>query len=80
LDPLWETPLMTVRDMQSQVWAQIMAVAVGYLALLLLRVKLETIGYLFWIGCMLTFMMAFALLISGIRPLISRCWPTKRSF
>jgi hypothetical protein len=33
-----------------------------------LRYKLTTVLYVFWIGCILTFMMESALLLTGIRP------------
>jgi hypothetical protein len=58
----------TVRHMERQVWAQIAAVAVGYALLLLLRYDWGTIAYVFWVGCMLAFMMEFSLFVSKVRP------------
>ena len=63
-----DQPVMTVRHMQSQVWLQITVVAVGYILLLLLKVDFGTMCYVFWIGCMLAFMMEFSLFVSKIRP------------
>ncbi|MBN1642328.1 MAG: hypothetical protein JXA09_13920 [Anaerolineae bacterium] len=65
---LCDEPIMTVRHMQSQVWAQIAAVVAGYVLLLVLGYDLRTILYVFAIGCGLTFMMEFSLLVTGIRP------------
>jgi len=58
--------------MESQVWVQILVVIVGYIALLVLKYDLRTILYVFWIGCMLAFMMEFSLLVSRIRPMDPR--------
>jgi hypothetical protein len=65
---LSDEPVMTVRHMQSQVWAQIVAVVAGYVLLVALGYDLKTILYVFAIGCGLTFMMEVSLLVTGIRP------------
>ena len=65
--PLIDDPIMTVRHISSRVWLHIAAVIVGYAALIALGVEFKTIAYVFWVGCMLAFMMEFALLVSGIR-------------
>jgi hypothetical protein len=53
--------------MSSRVWLHIAAVIVGYAALIALGFELRLIAYVFWVGCMLAFMMEFSLLVSGIR-------------
>jgi hypothetical protein len=63
-----DDPVTTVRHMRGQVWLQIVAVVVGYALLVALRYEFRTILYVLWIGCMLTFMMEFSLLVTGIRP------------
>ena len=68
LVPLHDEPIMTVRHMQSQVGFQIGMVVVGYGLLVMLRYDLKTIAYLFWVGCMLGFMMELPLLVTEIRP------------
>jgi hypothetical protein len=65
--PLIDDPVMTVRHMSSRVWLHIAVVIVGYAALIALGYDFKTIAYVFWVGCMLAFMMEFALLVSGIR-------------
>jgi hypothetical protein len=62
-----DVPIMTVRHMSSRVWLHIAAVVVGYAVLIGLGFEIKTIFYVFWIGCMLAFMMEFSLLVSGIR-------------
>jgi hypothetical protein len=68
LSHLNDAPITTIRHMRSQVWLQIVVVVAGYLLLLALRYDLRTVLYVFWVGCMLTFMMESALLIAQIRP------------
>ena len=68
LIPLMVQPIMTVRHMQSQVWIQIVVVLAGYVMLIVLGYPWRTIGYVLWVGCMLSFMMESALLVSGVRP------------
>ena len=63
-----DDPIRTVRHMQSQVGLQIGMVVAGYLLLAILRYDLKTIAYLFWIGCMLSFMMEIPLNVFRIRP------------
>ena len=65
---LYDAPITTVRHMESQVWVQILVVIAGYATLVALKYDLKTLLYVFWIGCMLTFMMEFSLFISKIRP------------
>jgi hypothetical protein len=65
--PLIDVPIRTVRHMSSRVWLHIAAVIVGYAALIALGFELRLIAYVFWVGCMLAFMMEFSLLVSGIR-------------
>lgn len=64
---LVDDPITTVRHMSSRVWVHISVVIGGYLALIALGYDLKTLLYVFWVGCMLAFMMEFALLVSGIR-------------
>jgi hypothetical protein len=68
LIPLMDEQIMTVRHMQSQVWIQIVVVLAGYAVLIALGYSWRTIGYVLWVGCMLSFMMESALLVSGVRP------------
>jgi hypothetical protein len=63
-----DDPIITVRHMESQVWVQITVVIIGYVLLAALRYDRATILYVFAIGCLLTFMMEFSLLVTGIRP------------
>jgi hypothetical protein len=65
--PLVDDPITTVRHMSSRVWLHIAVVIAGYAALIALGYELKTIAYVFWVGCMLAFMMEFSLLVSGIR-------------
>ena len=64
---LVDDPIVTVRHMSSRVWLHIAVVIAGYAALIALGHDFKTIAYVFWVGCMLAFMMEFALLVSGIR-------------
>jgi hypothetical protein len=63
-----DDPIMTVRHMENQVWLWIVVVLVGYAMLFALRYELKTILYVFFLGCLLGFMMEFPLLVLGIRP------------
>ena len=65
--PLVDDPVTTVRHMSSRVWLHIAVVVAGYAALIALGVDFKTIAYVFWVGCMLAFVMEFSLLVSGIR-------------
>jgi hypothetical protein len=64
---LVDAPINTVRHMSSRVWLHISVVLIGYAALLALGYDAKAIAYVFWVGCMLAFMMEFSLLVSGIR-------------
>ena len=63
-----DEPITTIRHMQSQVWLQILAVIAGYVLLVALKVGWRQILYLFCVGCTLTFMMEFSLMVTGVRP------------
>lgn len=63
-----DDPVMTIRHMQSQVGLQIGMVIGGYALLAVLRYDFKTIAYLFWVGCMLGFMMEIPLNVFNIRP------------
>ena len=65
--PLVDAPIYTVRHMSSRVGLHIAVVVVGYAALFVLGTDFRTVAYVFWVGCMLAFMMEFSLLVSGIR-------------
>jgi hypothetical protein len=65
---LIDAPVVTVRDMSGRVWLHITAVVVGYALLFILGYDWKTVLYVFWVGCMLAFMMEFSLLVAGIRP------------
>jgi hypothetical protein len=65
--PLIDAQVVTVRHMASRVWLHIAVVIIGYAVLLALGYPLARVLYVFWVGCMLAFMMEFALLASGIR-------------
>lgn len=60
--------IMTVRHMQNQVGLQIGLVVAGYALLAVLRYDFKIIAYLFWVGCMLGFMMEIPLNVFKIRP------------
>ena len=64
---LIDDPITTVRHMSSRVWLHVAVVIAGYAALIALGYELKTVLYVFWVGCMLAFVMEFALLVSGIR-------------
>jgi hypothetical protein len=64
---LVDAPIRTVRHMSSRVWLHIAVVIAGYAVLIALGFEFKRIAYVFWVGCMLAFMMEFALLVSGIR-------------
>jgi len=66
--PLRDDAVLTVRHMQGQLSYHVLIVAVGYLLLAILKYPLSTILYVFWAGCMLSFMMEASLMVSGIRP------------
>ena len=68
LIPLVDDPVMTVRHMAGQVWLQIVVVLAGYVMLIWLRYDLKTILYVFAVGCLLSFMMEFSLLMTRVRP------------
>ena len=57
-----------LRHMASQVWLQIVVVLAGYVMLAWLRYDLKTILYVFSVGCALSFMMEFSLLMTRVRP------------
>jgi hypothetical protein len=65
--PLVDAQVMTVRHMASRVWLHIAVVVIGYAALLALGYSLRRLLYVFWVGCMLAFMMEFSLLVAGVR-------------
>jgi hypothetical protein len=65
--PLIDARVVTVRHMASRVWLHIAVVVIGYAALLSLGYSLGRLIYVFWVGCMLAFMMEFSLLVAGIR-------------
>ena len=65
---LLQVPITTVRHMSGQVPVQIGVVVGGYLLLAVLRYDVGTLLYVFWVGCMLAFMMEFSLFVAGIRP------------
>jgi hypothetical protein len=65
--PLIEAPVVTVRNMAGRVWLHIAAVVAGYAALLALGYSLRRALHVFWVGCMLAFMMEFSLLVTGVR-------------
>jgi hypothetical protein len=65
--PLIDAQVTTVRHMASRVWLHIAVVVIGYAALLALGYSFKQVRYVFGVGCMLAFMMEFALLVSGIR-------------
>jgi len=67
LIPLIDSQVMTVRHMASRVWLHIAVVVIGYAGLLALGFSFKRALYVFWIGCMLAFMMEFSLLVAGIR-------------
>jgi hypothetical protein len=63
-----DEPIVTIRHMESQVWLQILAVIAGYVVLLVLKYDWRTILYVFCVGCTLSFLMEFSLMVTGIRP------------
>jgi hypothetical protein len=65
--PLIDAQVVTVRHMASRVWLHIAVVVIGYAALLALGFSFRRVLYVFWLGCMLAFMMEFSLLVAGIR-------------
>ena len=66
--PLFDAPIMTVRDMSPRVWLHVTLVVVGYAALFILKFPWKTILYVFCVSCTLSFAMEFSLLVSGVRP------------
>jgi len=67
LVPLADARVVTVRHMASRVWLHVAVVAIGYAALFALGFSTRRVLYVFWVGCMLAFMMEFSLLVAGIR-------------
>jgi hypothetical protein len=65
--PLVDAQVVTVRHMASRVWLHIAVVVIGYAALLALGYSTRRLLYVFWVGCMLAFMMEFSLLVAGVR-------------
>jgi hypothetical protein len=65
--PLIDARVVTVRHMASRVWLHIAVVVIGYAGLLALGFSFRQVRYVFWVGCMLAFMMEFSLLVAGIR-------------
>ncbi|MHA1728049.1 MAG: hypothetical protein ACTSWY_04895 [Promethearchaeota archaeon] len=64
-----DSSIRTVRYMENLIWVQILSVIIGYFVLIIFKYDLKTLLYVFWIGCMLAFMMEFSLWINGIRPM-----------
>ncbi len=68
--PVYDAQVSTVRHMDTQMVAQILAVVAGYALMTALYWKKDkrVILYVFCVGCFQAFTMEFPLLISGIRP------------
>jgi len=68
LIPLNDSLIVTTRHMFDWRWLRFLLVALGYGLLFFFKYDWKKIGYLFFVGFLIHFMMEFSLLISGIRP------------
>ena len=66
--PINDSAISLVRHMSDLRFLRILIVLIGYGLLLFLKYDWKKIGYLFFIGFLVHFMMEFSLLITGIRP------------
>lgn len=63
-----DSPITVIRHMSDLRLLRIIIVLIGYSLLFIFKYDWKLIGYLFFVGFAIHFMMEFSLLISGIRP------------